>query len=341
MAQIGALVAQYSRGWSAVIRKLWFRRIVWFVAPATICLLLFAGWRNWSEVPLLVGLLLAASLLLRARSSIERFRQDARDRLLPELFGFVDNLTYRHGEASPATLALRQTGMTRHDVADCGDSLSGTYQGASFSLDELTLDMGTGAGAPSFRGFVLHTALQAPFPGILMARQRQGVLGCALPVEDRFGTKLTRVRPDGSAMAEGHEFLTDNPEAGARVIGDLSSALAFLEETRELGSVHVLLRDESCCVLVPTKRNFFELPNTYVKMREAEVLPMISDFASLALTARLMSRLGQRRHLPLTALRLHSAQLGLHVVSGAFGFERKHFGTWLLMQAQHRIGQTT
>ncbi|WP_429127993.1 hypothetical protein [Ensifer sp. 4252] len=292
MAHIGALVAQYNGGRSAVIRKLWFRRIVWFVAPATICLLLFAGWKNWSEVPLLVGLLLAASMLLRARSSIQRFRQDARDRLLPELFGFVDNLSYRHGEASPATLALRQTGMIRHDVVDCGDSLSGTYQGASFSLDELTLDMSNEAGAPAFRGLVLHTALQAPFPGTLMARQLRGILGKALPAEDRFDAKLTRIWPDGSELAERHEFLTDNPEAGARVIGDLSSALAFLEETWELGSVHVLLREESCYVLLPTKRNFFELPNTYVAMREAEVLPMISDFASLALTAKLMSGLG-------------------------------------------------
>ncbi|WEZ83248.1 hypothetical protein P6U16_20775 [Rhizobium sp. 32-5/1] len=73
------------------------------------------------------------------------------------------------------------------------------------------------------------------------------------------------------------------------------SALDYLSGVWPTDVVRIALSGHECFLLVPSKKNFFELPDIAHDINfDAHVRPMIRDLVTLLVTARLVSRIGMK-----------------------------------------------
>lgn len=223
---------------------------------------------------------------------VKDFQQTLRNGMLPQIFGFIGDVRYSKGinprfmEKFPKK-ALLKYGRAAHD-----DSISGHYDGLSFMLSETKLTTGGKNERTLFQGVILHFYLEQPFPGILAATKRP--TGMAKFAQDVFGTGDLRIIESGDVHIDAtHEFRSDNRSAAAPLItGPLVKALDYLGDVWRDDVVRIALVENACFLLVPAKRNFFELPNIAHDIDlDRHVLPMIRDIVTLLVTARLVSRI--------------------------------------------------
>jgi hypothetical protein len=97
-----------------------------------------------------------------------------------------------------------------------------------------------------------------------------------------------------AALDENYEFRTDNPTAAQPLVkGRLAQALQWLGETWPDEPARVALRGEDGFLLLPAKKNFFELPPISVPLDyRKHIEPMIADMATLLATAALVRKVG-------------------------------------------------
>lgn len=265
----------------------------WALVSAAICWPLFVG--GYSR---LFGLACVAMLfggyVLYDRAIVARdgFRQALRDRLLPSLFGFVDELRYSHAgsprflERMPGNEFLRRTDSCHRDM------LSGSHDGFAFTLCETELSVGSGSKREvTFDGVIVAFQQENGFPGTLLAAKRPGRLARAIRGLFEDG-RLTEVRSGDDGVDASHEFRTDNPQAAGPRVAAMAKALDYLADVWPEGVVRIALRHKDGFLLVPTKKDFFELPPIGVPLDlERHVQPMIADLMTLLATARLVSRI--------------------------------------------------
>lgn len=268
----------------------------------------FAGWALVSAAicwPLVVGgygrlfglacvAMLFGGYVLYYRAIVARdgFRQALRDRLLPSLFGFVDELRYSHAgsprflERMPGNEFLRRTDSRHRDM------LSGSHDGFDFTLCEMELSVGSGSKREvTFDGVIVAFQQEDGFPGTLLAAKRPGRLARAIRGLFEDG-RLTEVRSGDDGVDASHEFRTDNPQAAGPRVAAMAKALDYLADVWPESVVRIALRHKDGFLLVPTKKDFFELPPIGVPLDfERHVQPMMADLITLLSTARLVSRI--------------------------------------------------
>ncbi|WP_269283227.1 hypothetical protein [Sinorhizobium psoraleae] len=234
-------------------------------------------------------------VLAWAQHPVRRARQALRDRILPQIFGFVGAVAYSHGARPPFSHAFDSLKLALYDSDDYGDIITGVYEGTNFAVAELSLRHGK---TPVFRGVLLCVHLSKAFPGRLIGIERP-----SLP--ERFVRVFTldhwTVVPSGSPERDGaHEFRSDNPAAAKAVLrGSLLKALQHLSETWPAGTVRLGLASNDCFLLIPTKHDFFELPDIGEEIDcEQHVLRMIRELLVLLATAKLAGQIGWEELLP-------------------------------------------
>ncbi len=94
-----------------------------------------------------------------------------------------------------------------------------------------------------------------------------------------------------AALDKSHEFVTDNPVAAAAVIAQVAGIIESLSKSFEKDIIRLALSGEDCLLMLPSNHDFFELPNIYLTMTEAKIVPLLSNFTTLLEIAKLASRI--------------------------------------------------
>ncbi|MFN7010914.1 MAG: hypothetical protein ACK4PN_12870 [Allorhizobium sp.] len=297
LARIRAEIDAYNARRAQVVRQTRLRLAMglggWTLLSLALCWpLVVAGHSQAFGLACLAVLLGGYFVFDRAMAPRRRLRQSVRDRLLPAVFGFVDDLRYSVGglprflERMPGNEFLRRT-HSRHR-----DQLSGRLDGFAFTLSETELSVGQGGKREiTFIGIAIAFVQETGFPGTLLAAKRPGRLARAIRglLEDG---RLGAVKSGDDRIDASHEFRTDNPEAALPRVAAMAGALDRLSGLWPDGVIRIALRHKDGFLLVPTGRDFFELPPLGTPLDfEAHVRPMMDDLLALVSTARLVSRI--------------------------------------------------
>jgi hypothetical protein len=222
-------------------------------------------------------------------------QQEFRDRLLPVVFGFIEDFRYRNNQTPTSFDRLPTEAVGWFDRERFDDAVAGKYEGFAFELYEAELAAkGLARGEDTkFKGVVLAFQTAAPFPGLLVATHKANLVTSFF--RGLFGDgNLEEVKSGLAALDENYEFRTDNPAAAQRLVtGRLAQALRWLGETWPDEPARVALNGGDGFLLLPTQKNFFELPPLSEPLDyRTHIQPMIADMATLLATAALVRKVG-------------------------------------------------
>lgn len=225
----------------------------------------------------------------------EEATQSFRDRLLPIIFGFIQDVRYRHGWVPDSFDRLPEQTVGSFNRRQFDDFVSGRYDGFPFELYEANLASKSGKSETTvFRGLIVSFAAAEPFPGTLVAtRKADAVSGFFRGI---FGGSLEEVPSGVRKIDDTYEFRTDNVEAARPLVtGRLTKALEWLNESWPSGPARVALTGSDGFLLLPNAKNFFELPPISTPLDyKAHVEPMIADMAAVLATAALVRKVSEK-----------------------------------------------
>jgi hypothetical protein len=276
-------------------------RLVSVFAPLLVIVVVAAWFLNGNAVPeevwtsplhvfLYVGAVVAGIAgYFWATTPQRQAAQPTTNRLLPTIFGAIDNFRHEKGEA-PASfkrLPRELTGNFNRERFD--DVVTGSYRGFDFELFEATFSEGD---TPTFSGAGLAFEAERPFPGVLIA-------GLQTPKTKGFfgklfgGRALEQVSSGVDELDQAYVFRSDNPDAARQLLtGSLASALRWLGEMWPDGRALVALKGSDAFVLLPSARNLFELPQGPQPIDfDKDVRPMVTDVFVMLETAALLRKL--------------------------------------------------
>jgi len=299
LEDVRAAVAAYNEARPKVAWSMHMRVMLLFGAY-----LLFAAFVTYQVMTTLemnvLGILLVVLVLVGGfiwRFSVgpaKLFQQTLRDRMLPLVFGFVDDVRYANGVEPHFMKAMPGKDFVPRDRSEHGDAISGVHEGLTFVLSETELSAGSGKSRQTtFKGIIFHFTREPAFPGLLLAARKPNAMQRF--VRDLFGgSRLALVASGNPEVDASHEFRTDRPEAATVLVqGTLAKALDYLATEWRDDVVRIALNGPDCYLLVPTKKNFFELPpvDTAIDF-DRDIRPMIRDLVTLLATAQLVNRIG-------------------------------------------------
>ncbi len=288
---------------SAQIQVLW-RTPLYLLLLAAVTIALAVGFNRfadpreqWSSTPhvflYVVAAVLALLCYIRARKPVSDLQRSFRAGLLPVVFGFIENLRYGKGMTPASFDRLPREVVGSFDRQSFDDSVAGRYGGFDFELYEATLKERTaGAEFTRFHGVVVAFAAEMPFPGLLVAtRKTEQVMSF---FGGLFGQSLETMQSGVPDLDEKYEFRTDNAAAAEPLVrGRLAQALQWLGEMWPGEPARVALNGSDGYLLLPTPKNFFELPPVSVPLDyKTHIEPIITDMASLLATAALVRKVG-------------------------------------------------
>lgn len=250
----------------------------------------YEQWRSTLHVFLYVAgiaaLFVAHALAVRPA---RRAQELPRGRILPMIFGFIEDLDCRHGLTPELFRRLPRELAGPFDSERFDDVVSGRYEGFRFELYEADLRQKE---SEVFKGIVVAFEAISSFPGLLVTQRRTnratGFLGSL------FGRRLKEIPSGNAALDEVYEFRTDNVEAAQPLVqGRLAQALEWLGETWPEQPSRVALAGSEGYLLIPLTKNFFELPEARQPLDyHAHVKPMVADMVALLATAALVRKAG-------------------------------------------------
>ena len=224
----------------------------------------------------------------------KRFQQGLRDRMLPLVFGFVDEVQYVHGATPRFMGTMPGKELVPRDRNQHGDMIAGRHDGMVFTLSETELSTGSGKSRQTtFKGVIFYFQREQEFPGLLVAARKPGAVHRFM--RDLFGgSSLALVTSGNPEVDASHEFRTSRAEAATPLVqGTLARALDYLATEWRDDVVRLALTGRDCYLLVPAKKDFFELPSVDTPIDfDRNIRPMIRDLVTLLATAQLVNRIG-------------------------------------------------
>lgn len=217
-------------------------------------------------------------------------QQRFRDHMLPVLFGFVDSLRYSSGyePASFARIPAEAKGNYNHKTFD--DIITGRLDGKRFEIYEVDLrSKSKSSDVVVFKGLVLNCQVVDGIGGTLVAARRPGS-GLAQSIDaalksigDLFRSQRMERILSRSRLDDVYDFLTDRPEEARPLLaGRIGEVLGWVNRTWRSGNPLLAVRRNELYLLLPSSRNFFELPPLDMPLDYgAHLKPMVRDFASL------------------------------------------------------------
>ncbi len=255
----------------------------------------FERWTSAPHVFVYFGAAVAAIFIYGwAMRPATKLQQSFRERLLPIVFSFIDGMRYRKGAVPDSFARLPRETVGSFNRLHFDDVVSGQYAGFPFELYEASLSQKSGKTTVAvFKGVVVSFALERPFPGVLVAARRSGVVTKFF--RDFFGGRLEELKTGLAELDETYDFRTNNTQAAQPLVtGRLPKALLWLAQAWPEQPARVALHDGDGYLLIPTARNFFELPGISVPLDyDTHVKPMIADMASLLATVALVRKINE------------------------------------------------
>lgn len=214
-------------------------------------------------------------------------QQGFRDHMLPVLFGFVEGLRYSRGH-EPASFGRMPAPMKgSFNTKRFDDIVSGRLNGRRFEIYETFLSVkNKSSETVVFKGLVLNCPAAETFPGTLVAvrRPEPGLIDAIFrPLRDLFQRERLVGVVSRSVLDRSYEFSTDDTEAARPLLaGRFAEVLNWVDKTWGRGSPRLAIRRGELFVMLPSDKDFFELPplERDVSYR-AHLEPMVREFASL------------------------------------------------------------
>lgn len=291
-------VADYNAGRPAIAREHAFRYPAIIGASAVLGGgLLLVMWLNGAEEVLLFVILFFPLFYNPVIKFADKTRVDyqlnLRHKLLPVIFGFIDNFSFEFRDHIPFLRAFRNSKLFSFGIGNTRDCITGRHDGKPFELVEAKLETGGKRSRVLFEGVIVQFRREGFFSGTLQARKKVEGLGSV--VRNLFGFDADIYECGNPTIDATHEFYTDNPKQAAKLMYEpLAKAIDFLQSNWQAGSVLVGFRNHEVYLMLPTKRDLFELPdiNTDVDFSRT-ILPMLRDMMMLLATMDLVAKVGE------------------------------------------------
>jgi hypothetical protein len=257
----------------------------------------FEQWRSAPHVFVYIaGFILAIFVYFWATAPARQTQQDFRNRLFPTIFRFIEDFRYAQNQPPASFDRLPRELIGSFNRQSFDDVITGRYRGFPFELFEARLaQKADKSESVAFKGVGVAFEAANPFPGILIAGRKTGVVGGFL--KNLFGGGSFEEIQSGIAdLDNAYDFRSDNPDAARPlIVGRLAQALRWLGETWPSGQALVALRGSDAFLLLPMEKNYFELPGISTPVGYDEhVKPMIADLVTLLETAALVRQVGDR-----------------------------------------------
>jgi hypothetical protein len=224
----------------------------------------------------------------------KKLQQSFRDSLIPRTFSFLDAINYQNGTKPKSLEYLPRQAIGDYNRQSFDDCIYGRHEDMAFEAFEVEFayKVRKSSARVVFRGVILAFQLSKPFPAKLIARIRTPAAGGFTRfMQQLFGNGGLDEVTTGDAKVDGtYEFRSDNAvRARHLVTPDFTHALDRLGKAWPEAPSRVAIAAESGFVLLPTTRNFFELPHIdEVCDYGRHIEPMVSDLAKLLDIAKLV-----------------------------------------------------
>lgn len=219
-------------------------------------------------------------------------QQAARNQLIPQVFSFVKDLRYRHGLEPAFMRYLPAKSIVQHTRIQYDDMITGAHDGLAFSLCECLFWLHQGKSERvTFQGAIYHCKAPQNFPGTLVVSEN-------LSDSSRFwyggpdDRHIPEVHMDGGRIKHMFSVRSSNPVAAkAQLEGNLGRALIWLDGAWPDAAPRLVLSKDDIFLLVPSNRNFFELPPIGTDVDYgAHIEPMVRELAMLLATGGLVRK---------------------------------------------------
>lgn len=289
-------VADYNSRRMATFRK----AVILVTAAIGVALALAAALLSWrgGGVILIVGLiaifLLAWLGVTLAWKPVRELQRNLRAQVFPQLFGFIDRLSYSSGWDPGVLKSIERLRLERFNQSAIDDTVTGVHEGLKFMLLEASLSRKSGKTQRIvFRGLIFHFVIDRDFPGTLLVAPRNAGDWLAGLIEHFFPG------PDSSAMLRDdvldrtYAVRTDNPGAAETMAGtSLAPALRYLGAEFRTEGIRLALQRRECVLMLPSTRNYFAMPAIWEELHyEGHVRPMIHEMMMLLAVAQLLRKL--------------------------------------------------
>jgi hypothetical protein len=162
LENLRAAVAAYNGARPRVTRELYLRVLLIF--GGYLLFAAFVAYMAWSDIEsnvvgIVLGLLFVGGGFVwkYAVAPSKNFQQTLRDRMLPLVFGFVEEVQYAHGATPRFMAGLPGKDFVARDRGEHGDMIAGRHEGLAFTLSETELSTGSGKSRQTtFKGVVFH-----------------------------------------------------------------------------------------------------------------------------------------------------------------------------------------
>lgn len=241
----------------------------------------------------LAGFLLSFAVYVLASSAGGSLQASLRDKLLPTAFGFIQDVRLQKAVSPESFARLPRESVGDYDGSVFDDVISGSYDGFSFELYEAALWRRSGkVNVELFDGIIVAFDMVKPFPGILIATVRTNAVMSFF--SEIFGSQLKEIRSGVQELDMAYEFRTANVDAAQPLVsGQMAQALTWLKETWPGEPARLALKGKDGFLLLPHKKNFFELPASNVPLDyKTHIEPMIADMATMLAITALVRKIG-------------------------------------------------
>lgn len=246
------------------------------------------------------------------RADADWTQQRFRDHMLPVMFGFIQDFRYSHGAAPRSFDRLPREMVPSHNRTSFDDMLTGTIEGARFELCEMKLaQKSKNSDVVVFQGVMLQCSLRTPFPGTLVATRKIGDFKRFF--RDLFGRGgLSEIVSGDGRLDDLYEFRTDRRGEARRLLaGPLGEMLNALWREWPGDTAQVGIRDDDVFLMLPTSRNFFELPSIDAEISYAtDLAPMMRQIARFLSIAAMVPALDGGPPAPVEAAPVAEPQSG-------------------------------
>lgn len=304
LAKVRSEIEAYEAEREKTGRAVWVRRVLFLAILAVLTIVLTLAFNSFADPReqfsssphfwlYVVAAILVPVLYSAANGPANKLQQSVRDRLLPVIFGFIDDVRYRKGDVPDSFSHIPKDTIGAHSDVDFDDEIVGVWQGWPFELYEAKATVGSGKSQSTvFQGVVITLKTEQPFPGELIAARRATSVTSFF--RGIFGNELEEITSPDPFVNERYHFRTDNPEAAAPLVtGRMTQALKWLGETWPDEPARIAMNHDDVFLLLPHSKNFFELPPISVPLDyKTHVAPMIADMATLLATASLVRQIG-------------------------------------------------
>ena len=302
---IRADIEQYEAERQKAFRDVLWRIPVFFGALLVLVAILayafnsFASpYEQWTSSPHVIlyvlSLIAVYPVYLAAVRPASRLKRSFRERLLPIIFGFVEELHHANGKRPDSFDRLPRPATGSFDEGSFDDVVSGKYEGFPFELYETSLSVESGNSKTTvFKGIVVAFGCVAPFPGLLVAARKTG-RGWSFSGDVPGAAPLEAVASGLADLDAAYEFQTDNADAGRVLVeGKLGKVLQWVNATWPGEPPRVALHGRDGFLLLPLDKELFELPAISSPLDyKAHIEPMVADLVTLLATASLVRRAG-------------------------------------------------